>query len=243
MRKKIIAFILIIEFLLVVHASAQNQIDSSKYLNPYVSTLKSLIVPGWAQVNQERLWQAAFFYFGSLHFYYNAFFQLYHYQKGHARYHYYAFRWNLSAALFVHLLNVVDAAEVAFHEKPTGWQGGLFSDKPLKSPWGAALRSAMLPGWGQVYTKSPVKAIGFFVVDGYLAFRMRQADIKYRATRNRKYRDERSKYSWYFGLAYLLTMADAYASAYLYQFDEAMKLTFVPVMSVNFWGLHAQIHF
>ncbi len=69
MRKKIIAFILIIEFLLVVHASAQNQIDSSKYLNPYVSTLKSLIVPGWAQVNQERLWQAAFFYFGSLHFY------------------------------------------------------------------------------------------------------------------------------------------------------------------------------
>jgi len=217
--------------------------DSVHVLNPYTTTLKSFIVPGWGQVNQERLWEGAVFYFGSLHFYYNAFFHLYHYNKGRARGHLTAFRWNLSAALFIHLTNVIDAADVAFRLKPTGWQGGLFSDKPLKSPWGAALRSAMLPGWGQIYTRSYWKAAGFFMANLYLAFRAHQADINYRSTGQIKYRDERSKFSWYFGAAYLLTMADAYASAYLYKFDEAMKLTFVPSFGKNFLGFHAQIRF
>ena len=223
---------------------AQNSTTTAaKILNPYTTTLKSLLIPGWGQVNQERLWEAATFYFGSLHFYYNAFFHLYHYNKGHSRHHYNAFRWNLNAALFIHLTNVIDVTDVAFRKNPTGWQGALFSDKPLKSPWGAALRSAMLPGWGQIYTHSYWKAAGFFLTDVYLAFRAHQADIKYRATRKTKYRDERSKYSWYFGAAYLLTMADAYASAYLYKFDQAMQLTLIPMVDSNFLGFHAQIKF
>ncbi|WP_456406785.1 hypothetical protein [Caldithrix abyssi] len=217
--------------------------DSSRSLNPYTTTLKSALLPGWGQVNQERLWEGAVFYFGSLHFYYNAFFHLYHYNKGKARRHYHAFRWNLNAALFVHLVNVLDAADVSFRKRPTGWQGGLFSDKPLKSPRGAALRSAMVPGWGQFYTESYLKGLAFALTDIYLAFRAHQADINYRSTRETKYRDERSKFSWYLGAAYLLTVADAYASAYLYKFDQAMKLTVVPVVDSKFVGFHAQIKF
>ncbi len=222
---------------------SQTSTDSVAALNPYTTTLKSVLVPGWGQVNQERLWEAAVFYFGSLHFYYNAFFHLYHYNKGHAQHHLDAFRWNFSAGLFVHLTNVIDAADVAFRQKPKGWQGALFSDKPLKSPWGAALRSAMLPGWGQLYTESYLKGLAFFLVDGYFAFRAYRADENYRSTRDTRYRDERSKYSWYLGAAYLLTMADAYASAYLYKFDEAMRLTVVPVFSQNGVAIHAQIKF
>jgi len=34
----------------------------------------------------------------------------------------------------------------------------LLSDEPLKSPWGAVARSAVLPGWGQVYNEQYWKA-------------------------------------------------------------------------------------
>ncbi len=217
--------------------------DSLKPLNPYGTMLRSLIVPGWGQVVQERLPQAAFFYTASAHFYYQAAFHYYHYLKGKAPHHYYSYRWNLSAGIFVHLLNVLDAADAGFRQKPVGWHGGLFSDKPLKSPWGAALRSAMLPGWGQWYTASYWKAAGFFALDGYLLFRVKQADNRYHQTRNTKYRDERSKYIWYLGAAYFLTVADAYASAYLYKFDLAMKLTVVPWAGRNFWGMNFHVRF
>ena len=218
-------------------------VDSLKALNPYWLTIRSVVLPGWGQVVQERLPQAAFFYAASWHFYYNAFFHYYHYQKGKAKHHYYSFRWNLTAGLFIHALNVLDAADVAFREKLVGWQGGLFSDKPLKSPWGAALRSAMVPGWGQLYTGSYLKAVGFFAADAYLLVRVKLADNRYHQTRRTQYRDERSKYIWYLGAAYFLTVADAYASAYLYKFDQAMKLTIFPAAGKHYWGMNIHVRF
>ncbi len=217
--------------------------DTARSLNPYKTVTRSLILPGWGQLNQERLPEAALFYAVSAHFYYNAFFQYYHYRKGKAKKRYYAFRRNLSAALFTHLVNVVDAADVAFRLKPKGWQGGLLSDKPLKSPWGAALRSAMLPGWGQVYIESYLKAVGFLLADGYLFYKSRQADIRYRRTKETRYRDDRSRYNWYFGLAYLLTVADAYAGAYLYRFDDAIRLTVVPMADKSYLGIYFNVSF
>lgn len=243
-RKIFCAGLLILVLVTSQNTLAQSSsVDSAKALNPYWSTLRSLILPGWGQVVQERLPQAAFFYVACGHFYYQAAFHYYHYQKGHAAHHYNSFKWNLTAGLFIHALNVLDAADAAFHEKPTGWHGGLFSDKPLKSPWGAALRSAMIPGWGQLYTASYWKAAGFLAANAYLLFKVKQADNRYHQTRNTKYRDERSKYIWYWGAAYFLTVADAYADAYLYKFDQAMRLTIVPWAGPNFWGMNFNVRF
>ena len=197
----------------------------------YLNIAKSALVPGWGQLNQERLGQAVFFYFSSATFYYRTIFHYYWYKKSGSGTNYNYFKTNLSVALFLHGLNLLDAADAALRQKPEPWQGKLFADKPLKSPWGAALRSAMLPGWGQIYTESYWKAAGYFAVNGFLVYKAREADIQYRSTGNTTFRDQRSKYSWYFGLSYLLTMADAYAGAYLYKFDQAMRLTVSPAVN------------
>ncbi len=208
----------------------------------YVNILKSAVVPGWGQLNQERLSEAAFFYFSSATFYYRTVFHYYWYKKSGSLTNRNYVTTNLSVALFLHTLNLLDVADTELRKKPRGWQGGLLSDKPLKSPWGAALRSAMLPGWGQTYTESYWKAAGYFAVNGFLLYKARIADRDYRATGNVDYREQRSTYSWYLGLAYLLSMADAYAGAYLYKFDEAMRLTVLPEIKQNTvtLGLHVR---
>ncbi len=217
--------------------------DTLKPLNPVGVTLRSLVLPGWGQVVEERLPQAAFFYVAVGHFYYNALFHYYHYQKGKARHHYNSFRWNLTAGVFIHVLNVLDAADVAFRKKPRGWQGGLLSDKPLKSPWGAALRSAMIPGWGQVYTHSYWKALGAFGANAYFLARVKLADNLYHQTRDTKYRDQRSDFIWYWAIAYVLNIADAYANAYLYKFDEATRLAFWPTAGRQYLGINLHVAF
>jgi len=196
------------------------------WVNPVV---KSIFLPGWGQINQERLTESAFFYFSTATYYYRTLFHYYHYQETKTESHKNLFKINLYVSLFLHGLNVLDVAETAINKQPPGWQGGLFDDKPLKSPWGAVLRSAMIPGWGQVYNESYWKAAGYFLVDGYLIYKISEADAAYRSSGDIGDRNHRSDYSWYFGLAYLITMADAYAGAYLYKFDQAMELTVTPV--------------
>jgi hypothetical protein len=207
------------------------------------AVLRSVFVPGWGQIYQDRLLEGVMLYGSSAYYYYNAFFQLYHYRKGYAQHHLVKFRSNLQMALFLHLINLVDIVDTSFRVKPSGWQGGLLQDKPLKSPWGAALRSAILPGWGQLYTESYWKAAGYIAVDGYLFYKIREADIRYRGSRETKYRDDRSRYSWYFGLAYMITIADAYADAYLYRFNDAMRLTVIPDLNPESVGLAVQVRF
>lgn len=53
------------------------------------------------------------------------------------------YRWSMAALGFVHLLNVADAYSSAY----------ILKTEKAHSPTGAALRSAIIPGWGQVYNK------------------------------------------------------------------------------------------
>lgn len=245
--KKLIV-LLFIFFIIINNAAAQNyedeaQVDSLKSLSPVSALWRSAIMPGWGQIYQERLLPAAVLYSSSAVFLYRSFFHLYHYDKGKNKEHYNLFRTNMSIAAYFYVLNLVDAADAAYRLKPAGWQGSLLGDKPLKSPWGAALRSAILPGWGQVYNESYLKAVGYIAVDGYLFYKIRRADIRYRQSGDTKYRDDRSKYSWYFGLAYFITIADAYAGAYLYKFDEAVELAFVPEIVYDGIGIGLYVKF
>lgn len=120
----------------------------------------------------------------------------------------------------------------------------LLSDQPVKSPWGAVLRSAVLPGWGQVYTHQYIKAGVVFTVNAALLWTVLDYHRQWKDTQNENYRDKRNQYTWYLGLAYLLTLVDAYVDASLFGFNEAMEITYVPpAQQQSAWMLTLQLKF
>lgn len=121
----------------------------------------------------------------------------------------------------------------------------LLSDAPLKSPMGALLRSAILPGWGQFYNRKYMKAGFALAVNAVLFQRILFYHRRWRNTLNRDFQNKRNLFTWYFGIAYALTLMDAYVDAYLYGFDEVFKVSFLPTSSVQRPGLaiRCQINF
>ncbi len=108
-----------------------------------------------------------------------------------------------------------------------------------KSPWGAVLRSAVIPGWGQIYNESYWKTpiivgiTGYFVY-GYISNNKLYKDNKElynlalqtnsglaTAYKNRRdfYRDQRDLFIFYIGLTYFLNMVDAYVDAQMFDFS------------------------
>ncbi len=119
----------------------------------------------------------------------------------------------------------------------------LLSDVPLKSPTGAVLRSAVLPGWGQMYNEQYWKAGLAFSANATLGYFIFHYNRLYRTTGNKDYQNKRNQYTWYLALGYALTMLDAYVDAYLYKFDLAMSLAdasngrerrWVPMLELSF---------
>ena len=102
----------------------------------------------------------------------------------------------------------------------------LLSDQPLKSPMGALLRSAILPGWGQLYNHQYTKAIFVFAGNAFLIQRVFYYHHRWRQTHREEFRNKRNTFTWYAGIAYLLTLVDAYVDAYLFGFDQAMEIEF-----------------
>lgn len=128
-----------------------------------------------------------------------------------------------------------------------------------KSPGGAALRSAIIPGWGQLYNQSYWKIPVIIGVAGYLAYGWISDNKLFVDYRERYaasitptspsgnltlklyrefYRDRRDTYAWFFGLLYLLQIADAYVDAHLYDFSVSDE-----VRASIFFAQHAQLTF
>lgn len=107
-----------------------------------------------------------------------------------------------------------------------------------KSPWGAVLRSAIIPGFGQFYNESYWKIPVIWGIGAWLVYNWvdnndlyKQYGDLYRSTlnsiyrQNRNfYRDQRDNFAIYIGLLYLLNLVDAYVDAHLFDFsvDENM---------------------
>jgi hypothetical protein len=108
-----------------------------------------------------------------------------------------------------------------------------------KSPLGAVLRSAVIPGWGQIYNQSYWKApviwgfIGYYLYywirnnNSYINYgNLYRQSLKeksenssyYFAYRN-FYHDQRDLFTIYIGIVYLLNLLDAYVDAQLFDFD------------------------
>ena len=93
-----------------------------------------------------------------------------------------------------------------------------------KSPRGAMIRSAILPGWGQAYNHKFLKALVYMGGEVYFAIkyielndelkilRMGQASIS--LIEDKEY--ERNGWGWLFTAGYLLAIGDAFVDAHLY---------------------------
>ena len=109
-----------------------------------------------------------------------------------------------------------------------------------KSPLGAMVRSAIIPGWGQFYNESYWKIPLVLGLTGFLSYGIISEHnnfIEYRdlydasITVNNPsgnlqlkqfrefYRNNRDTYGWWFLVTYLLQIADAFVDAHLYDFD------------------------
>ena len=101
-----------------------------------------------------------------------------------------------------------------------------------KSPWGAVLRSAIIPGWGQFYNHSYLKIPVIWGIGGWLVYEwiqsnnlLKQSQTLYTQTNNTRYldyknfyQDQRDLFSIYIGLTYVLNLVDAYVDAELFDF-------------------------
>jgi hypothetical protein len=108
-----------------------------------------------------------------------------------------------------------------------------------KSPMGAVLRSALVPGWGQLYNESYWKIPVVLGLSAFLTWGVLTEHTKYADYRDRYaasitalnpggdlqlkqyrefYRDNRDTYAWWLLVAYLVQIADAYVDAHLYDF-------------------------
>jgi len=172
---------------------------------------------------------ATIYYGVSATFYYRAWYHYNRYKKINDKSLLDEAKTDIAVATVTHLINIIDAYYFAYHRKPSGWDGNLLTNKPVNSPWGATIRSAILPGWGQVYNESYIKA-GFYVATvGYVGYKIYWNKMKLDETGKAKYDDDRRRYNWYMGLTYLLMLADAHVDAHLFKFDEMVDLAILPI--------------
>jgi hypothetical protein len=145
--------------------------------------------------------------------------------------------------LQLYAINLVDIYESHRRGDDKPWAPDMFSDEPLRSPWGAVARSAMLPGWGQCYNESYFKSVIAFGAFFYIFSRIYNDEKRYRDTGNVEYRDKRITNTWYLGLAYLIILVDAYVDAHLYKFDDTIKLTYqyMPEEKAFTFGLNIEL--
>lgn len=102
-----------------------------------------------------------------------------------------------------------------------------------KSPWGAVLRSAILPGLGQFYNESYWKipviwGVGALLLSGWFYYDNLYEDYRdlfietgntsYKSYRD-FYRDQRDNFTIYLIVTYLLNLVDAYVDAQLFDFE------------------------
>jgi hypothetical protein len=177
-------------------------------------------------MKQENPGRAVIFYGLGLSFFYNMAYNYYRYQKTNNFRNKIKIRRYSILFLQLYAINLIDIIESHRKGDDIPWPQDMFSDQPLKSPWGAVARSAMLPGWGQCYNESYIKSIIAFGAFYYFANRIHIYNLEYQKTGDTSFRDKRITNSWYLGLTYFLIMVDAYVDSYLFKFDETIQLTY-----------------
>ncbi len=114
------------------------------------------------------------------------------------------------------------------------------------NPTGALIRSAVVPGWGQFYTKHYLKSAGFFAAHAYFAFRFYQEHEQLDGMTGEQAREQqeyhRNTWAWRFLIAYVLNLTDAYVDAHLSGFPKETESLSVDMRPVRD-GLSLQLEF
>ena len=132
--------------------------------------------------------------------------------------------------IFLLLLQITYAQQDSLQQKANPSEDTVFVMH--KSPWGAVLRSAIFPGWGQIYNHSYIKAPIIWGITGWLIYEwvqsnnlIKQSQDLFIQTKNSNwldyknfYQDQRDLFAIYIGLTYVLNMVDAYVDAELFDF-------------------------
>ncbi|MBE0644003.1 MAG: hypothetical protein IH600_07975 [Bacteroidetes bacterium] len=143
-----------------------------------------------------------------------------------------------------------------------GMGAPVVEEPETRSGLGAVLRSAVIPGWGQLYNRSYLKVpvvmglTGFLVwgivtehntfkkYEGWYAETITDekpnGDLLYKRYRE-FYRDRRDTYGWWLLVTYLLQLADAYVDAALFNFDVSDESGIMLMPNPN--GLGMQFRF
>ena len=217
-------YLLLIFFAVPFLSPAQN--TELKSTRPGYEWRLSDALPGLAQLHQERFVKSALFYGGAWYFYgsaANAYLQ--YKESGLSADRDNAGRYALWGAAW-HGLGLLDGWYYGRHYRAPKRE--LYSDTPLKSPWGAALRSVFFPGWGQWYNESYYKSALYFGLVSAVGYNVYHNNRLYRETGAETYKDQRSRYYWYLGLTYLFMVLDAQVDAWLFKFDEVARFDLFP---------------
>jgi hypothetical protein len=232
--KFLLIAVLITAQMLVAQTAEPKQTDveivppPDSLIQPFQSYLvRSALIPGWGQVEQGNNLRGAIIYSLTVASVYNTWYNLYWYDKtGRYDYRTRAKTW-AAVGVQTYLFNMLDIVN-SYHRKDLEpWPEVMFADKPMRSPWGAVTRSAMIPGWGQVYNDEYLKAGIALLLVADFGRKVYVNNIRYQRTGIKAYRDWRMTNSWYLGLTYFLAMVDSYVDAYLYRFDDMMELTMI----------------
>ena len=229
------------------HVSGVNDLEQGLADQPdtiqtslWPALVRSALVPGWGQIEQEHPGRAVILYGLSMSCLYNAVYNYQWYHKTNNETNKDKADRFAIAFLSIYAINLADViiSHKTGNDKP--WPEDLYSDTPMKSPWGAVARSAMLPGWGQCYNESYIKSVIAFGTSFYFISQIVTNERKYKDTGEVKFRDQRVTNSWYFGLTYFLIMVDAYIDAYLYRFDDAVNFSYdyLPLDNTFRLGVH-----
>jgi hypothetical protein len=117
-----------------------------------------------------------------------------------------------------------------------------------KSPWGAVLRSAVIPGWGQFYNESYLKIPVIWGLGIWFGYEWKQNNDSYKFYTERFkqtgnnldklnrtfYQDQRDLFTIYMVITYLANLIDAYVDANLFDFDVSENAyTKTPMLNIR----------
>lgn len=106
-----------------------------------------------------------------------------------------------------------------------------------KSPRGAMLRAALMPGWGQLYNDQKLKALlvfgGEMALVGNAIYYNQIAHKSQTVDERRFYQDMRGQFLWWLFAIHLLNILDAYVDAHLWNFDTGPDLSLDTIHNGN----------
>lgn len=154
------------------------------------------------------------------------------------------FLWKTASAnIFILLLLIAAQAQVSqidslksIDKKENAVEGQTQKVKKSKSPRGAVIRSLIFPGWGQWYNEKKLKALLAFGAEcgaAGSAIYWNQKVVSGPEYYREYYINRRNESVWWLVGIILVSMADAYVDAHLYDFDES------PDLSMNIGGIRS----